>query len=100
MLMTWVGLRRRQYDRRKWLWPSWFAPRSQSTEEPGQAESYFLNPGLHMRMMVVDLAAQPRPVLEAAAKLLLSEFEAPSGWSSMDAAQAEVARILQDGIAR
>ena len=53
-----------------------------------------------MPMMVVDLASQPRPILDAAAQLLVSEFDAPSGWANMDAAGVEVARVLEDGIAR
>jgi aminoglycoside 6'-N-acetyltransferase I len=51
-------------------------------------------------MMLVDLASQPQRILEAAAQLLVTEFEAPSGWANVDAAQVEVARVLQVGIAR
>lgn len=51
-------------------------------------------------MIVVDLASQPRVVLDAAARLLVSEFAAPSGWANLDLARVELARILDAGFAR
>jgi aminoglycoside 6'-N-acetyltransferase I len=50
--------------------------------------------------MLVDLASQARSILDTAARLLVSEFEAPSGWTNVDAAHREVARVLRDGFAR
>ena len=53
-----------------------------------------------MVMTVEDLAFQPRPILDAAAQLLVSEFDAPSGWANIDDAAVEVARVLHDGFGR
>jgi len=51
-------------------------------------------------MDLVDVAAQPEAVLEAAARLLVSEFAAPSGWPDQASARAEVARVIREGLAR
>lgn len=51
-------------------------------------------------MEIVDLALQPRSIRDAAAELLVSEFDAPGGWRDRESAAAEVERILQDGFAR
>ena len=53
-----------------------------------------------MLTTVGDLALQPPHVVDAAAQLLVSEFETPSGWANVDAARAEVTRVLRDGFAR
>jgi aminoglycoside 6'-N-acetyltransferase I len=51
-------------------------------------------------MILVDLASQPQPVLDAAAQLLVSGFEAPSGWATVAAARRDVAHVLEEGFAR
>lgn len=50
-------------------------------------------------MRLIDLAVSPEAV-HTAARLLVSEFEAPSGWPDIDAARTEVDHVLREGFAR
>lgn len=50
-----------------------------------------------MQMTIVDLASQRQSIQDAAARLLVSEFEAPSGWPILESASREVAQVLGEG---
>ena len=50
-------------------------------------------------MDIVDLATQPLRVQDQAASLLHEGFNHALGWPTLGAAQAELARILQEGFA-
>ena len=51
-------------------------------------------------MNIVDLASVPPATRDAAAQLLVSEFDAPSGWRDLGEAREEVERIINEGFAR
>ena len=51
-------------------------------------------------MRVVDLALLPPAAHDRAAEMLVSEFEAPSGWPDFASARAEVEHVLGAGFAR
>jgi len=51
-------------------------------------------------MIIVDLATQPDHTVEQAAVMLVHEFHEPRGWSSLDSARQEVARVMREGFAR
>lgn len=51
-------------------------------------------------MRIIDLAFESQALHDSAAKLLVSEFEAPSGWPDFETAREEVARVLREGFAR
>ncbi len=51
-------------------------------------------------MQIVDLARQGENVQEAAARLLVDNFEAPCGWPDLASALQEVARVSAEGFAR
>jgi aminoglycoside 6'-N-acetyltransferase I len=51
-------------------------------------------------MNSVDLATQPKKILEEAAKLLVEEFDASYGWPTLDLAREEVRGVIAEGFAR
>ena len=51
-------------------------------------------------MRVVDLASLPPAAHDTAARMLVAEFEAPSGWPDFSSARAEVEHVLGAGFAR
>lgn len=51
-------------------------------------------------MTIADLAAQPEPVREQAATLLVEGFDEPRGWPTLELAREEVATVLREGFAR
>lgn len=51
-------------------------------------------------MQIINLADQPRPILEQAAALLVEAFDQPHGWPTMELARDEVATVLREGFAR
>ena len=51
-------------------------------------------------MEIVDLASQPEPIHEQAARLLVEHFDEPSGWPSLASGRAEVGQVVRDGFAR
>jgi aminoglycoside 6'-N-acetyltransferase I len=51
-------------------------------------------------MRIADLASLPHTARDVAAHLLLSEFEAPSGWPDLRSAREEVDHVLRTGFAR
>ena len=51
-------------------------------------------------MPLVDLALQPIPLLNAAARLLVDCFDPPYGWPTLAGARDEVDSIISDGFAR
>jgi aminoglycoside 6'-N-acetyltransferase I len=51
-------------------------------------------------MKITDLAPLSPALHDAAAALLVSEFETPSGWRDVRAAHKELDRILREGFAR
>jgi aminoglycoside 6'-N-acetyltransferase I len=51
-------------------------------------------------MEIVDLANQGENVREAAARLLLDNFDAPGGWPDLASALQEVTRVNTEGFAR
>jgi aminoglycoside 6'-N-acetyltransferase I len=51
-------------------------------------------------MRVADLAGLSPITRDAAAHLLVSEFDAPSGWPDLPSARAEVEHVLRAGFAR
>lgn len=50
-------------------------------------------------MAIVDLASQPDHIRDQAATLLVDGFDAPHGWSTLAAAQEEVAYVIGEGFA-
>lgn len=51
-------------------------------------------------MQIVDLADQPEPVRDQAARLLVEHFDEPRGWPNVARGREEVARVLEGGFAR
>ena len=49
---------------------------------------------------MLDLADQTDAIREQAASLLVSEFNQPAGWPTLDLAREEVAHVLREGFAR
>jgi aminoglycoside 6'-N-acetyltransferase I len=47
----------------------------------------------------VDLAVQPEPIREQAARLLVEHFDEPQGWASLPAAVREVVHVCTEGFA-
>lgn len=51
-------------------------------------------------MNAVDLANQPLHIRMQAAKMLVEDFDEPYGWPTLAAAEAEVARVIEEGFVR
>ena len=51
-------------------------------------------------MQIIDLSGQPATIRKQAAVLLVDAFVEPSGWPTLESAQAEVAHVLEAGFAR
>jgi aminoglycoside 6'-N-acetyltransferase I len=51
-------------------------------------------------MTISDLSTQSTNVLEAAAVMLVEEFDAPRGWPTFELAREEVGTVLREGFAR
>jgi aminoglycoside 6'-N-acetyltransferase I len=51
-------------------------------------------------MAIVDLSKQSEQVLEQAAALLVTEFDEPRGWPTLESAREEVVLVLREGFAR
>ena len=50
-------------------------------------------------MNFTDLGAEPPPVRQQAAVLLVEDFDNPGGWLNLEAAAAEVERVIRTGFA-
>jgi aminoglycoside 6'-N-acetyltransferase I len=50
-------------------------------------------------MIIVDLTTQTVRIREAAAAMLVNDFDEPRGWPSLEGARDETARIVRDGLA-